>query len=300
MKNFINITLILFLLFAVSACQQLKPEEGFEFSELSEDELSEIPDFALLSFKPEAELTEFPEITVQSHRPKLLLVRKGETWKLWKNIFRDCIKSEIFRKPVYLGTTNTLGLGTILDQNLQSACTTLKKGGFTDDEIKKIINEGAPASGQYKLKVDKNINLILGTESIDAVDVELSFILNKSKYFTVEIDEYKVDNLLTENLNQIIMASPENKPVYSSCLSKKGSKIMVNVVKISQFSALIESDKEISAGLKARLKDLENPIEADLKNGGRIGFRYVSDKTIEILNKGDFFAFGHFKKAEKL
>jgi len=47
-------------------------------------------------------------------------ISKGETWKMWQNLHKECLKSEWLKRPFYFGVTNTLALGTVTDKKYKA------------------------------------------------------------------------------------------------------------------------------------------------------------------------------------
>jgi len=89
-----------------------------------------------------------------------------------------------------------------------------------------------------------------------------------------------------------------NKQLYAQRLMEKNNRLLSTVVKVNGFTSIIQSEKEISSDLKAKLD--EGTIKAPIGNTGiNVSFKYVDSLTVKIETDTDFYVFGRYLKTKK-
>lgn len=233
-------------------------------------------------------------------------LKKGSTWRLWRNIHLDCMKSEWMKSPFYFGVSNTLDLGSLVDKRFNLQRTLDSTSGFSNDDVKAIINYGNFNPCNVYREINVSLNTLLQSDfdlypnSNPELTVELLMSLALKKKTEVKIENWRLNNLRAGVLEDQLIYAEEGsqKSRFYNSMKKKGFYILSKVIEIKGFSSIVELDKEVSPALKAKLKEgLRIPLsnsEAELR------FTFKNNTTIEISSSGSFYVFGEFKKAKHL
>ena len=236
--------------------------------------------------------------TKKVNNRSFLFESKGETWKAWNNLRIQCVKSELIKDPVYLGITNTIGLGAIMKKNFEVLEREMDIYAFADTEIHQIISKGRPSSCQYIEIITMDFSVFTNSD-IQGVNAELNSAIKSSKNFGISISGWQVDNLKTGVLADILNGSNEPKKIsYRNNLLKEDRLILSRVVRVLGFSADIHLSSDVSTSLKVSLQD--GVLSTIGNSDAALRFEYIDDKTIRVRSLGDFIVFGQFVKAREV
>nr|WP_298789731.1 hypothetical protein [uncultured Allomuricauda sp.] len=280
MKNYLKIGFILILIVCIGSCSGCDKLEDFDFIELTEDDAA--------SFEVHQDSLEFG------------ILGKGATWKMWKDLHKECMKNKWLSRNRYFGISNTLKLGTITDKKFKEVYNTLDDI-LTEDEMKYVIDEGAAQPCDYIRKVSFDFDSEFDID-VKGQNQELSLFIDNAKNTNVQINGWQQQNLSTDRLVQIMTSTEakndENKKLYAKRLMEKNNRLLSTVVKINGFTSVIQSTKEISSDLKIELE--KGTIKAPIGNTGiNVSFKYVDSLTIKIETDTDFYVFGRYLKTKK-
>ena len=280
MKTNTKIGLVIVFIALFGSCSSCDKLEDFDFVELTDEDA--------LYFESAQDSLEFG------------LLGKGATWKMWKDLHKECMKSQWLRKGRYFGISNTLKLGTITDNKFKEVYNTLDNI-LSDDEFNHIIDEGAAQPCNYIRKVSFDFDSELDID-VKGQNQELSLFIDNAKNTNVQINGWQQQNLNTDRLVQIMTSeeakNDENKKLYAKRLMEKNNRLLSTVVKINGFTSIIQSTKKISADLKLKLE--EGTIKAPIGNTGiNVSFKYVDSLTIKTETDTDFYVFGRYLKTKK-
>ena len=238
--------------------------------------------------------------------PAFEVLGRGTTWRTWQKLHRACMKSKWLKSPNYLGASNTMNLGAIVDQTntLQRIIDTTT---FSKQEIASMFNYGAYANCGYSQEVNFGLDVFiqsqinLSEELEAAISKELSTAIKTSKNSQVQVGGWRVNNLIEQNLLDILMdAKPDEtgKIRYYRTLRRGDNKILTKVIEIQGFTSEIILDRDISAGLEAKLKE---GISASIGDSGmNTKLHYNKKRAITVNSDKTFYVFGEFKKTRSV
>ncbi|WP_159019855.1 hypothetical protein [Algibacter sp. L3A6] len=279
MKTPISLLLLFLVTIVLTGCNDnLK---NYEFIELNEDDIS--------NFETKKDSLKFIELG------------KGSTWKMWKDLHKECMKNQWLNKSRYFGVSNTLKLGTITDRHFKEVYNTLD-GLLTQNEMDYVIDEGAAQTCDYIRKVSFDFESELDV-NVKGQNQELSLFIDNSTNTNVQINGWQQQNLNTDRLVQVMEADSaknnKNKQLYAKRLKEENNRLLSTVVKINGFTSIIQSSKKISTDLKLKLD--EGLINASIGNTGiNVNFTYVDSLTIKTTTNTSFYVFGRYLKTKKL
>ncbi|WP_282042614.1 hypothetical protein [Winogradskyella flava] len=286
MKNFkyLQVIIPLFILLIMASCQTTEKYEFVDVASVEDD----------WEWQTQERID-------NSSLPDSLKTRlfKGQTWKEWRKTFKDCMESNFIRSPYYFGPTSTVSLGSITSKNKRQLIFTAESV-FSEDEIKKITNVGAPASCIVKRSIELDLETTLEGEIKDKGNANIRFAIQNAKSTTTTIDGFQVDNIIEGILRQILdnAETGSTKAVYKKELLEGKNVLLNRIIKVSGFTTEIELDNEISADLEA---ELANNPEFEVGDAGlKVKFSKKNNTTISVKSLGDFVVFGKFVKGKKL
>jgi len=235
------------------------------------------------------------------------LLGKGSTWKTWRKLHKECMKSDWFKNPYYFGVSSTVNLGAVVDEKFDPQRKMNEVSGFSEEELTKIINYGSYASCGFYQEMTMSLNVFLQSE-FDFIQTgspdlyaELQTAISKSRKTKVKIDYWRVNNLFEGYLRDNLKDTKDSdirKKRYFESLMEPGHYILVKVIEIKGFTSKIELTTKISAELEAKLKDGVTTTMGEA--GAEVKFKFINKTTIEVKSNGSFYVFGEFKKAIKV
>lgn len=227
----------------------------------------------------------------------------GYAAKYWGRVMKHCMQSLLLKKKDadYLGPSNTLGLGTVTDENRDATYRVVDTSVFTAAELDKIIKPGNSTSCQYEIKssldVEALLNAKIKVKTDDDFSLGLSTAIKNRKNVNFNIDSWQKDELILGALSDALRdVSNPNKKAFKEDLLKPGRIIMSRLIRVKGFSADIELSTNISPDLKAKLNSgaIANLGDADAV----VKVSIVNDRTIRLKSSNDFFIFGKFVNAQ--
>ncbi|MDJ1470346.1 hypothetical protein [Xanthocytophaga flava] len=229
----------------------------------------------------------------------------GYAAKYWGRVMKHCMQSLLLKKKDadYLGPSNTLGLGTITDENLDITYRLVDGNTFSDAELNKIIKLGASTLCQFEISSDIDIEAIMNTKlsikSDDDLSLGLGTAIKNRRKVNFNVESWQKDELIAGELRDALAdESNPKKKAFKEDLLKEGRIIMTRLIRVKGFSADIELKNDIPAELKAKLS---SEVIANLGNAdATVKVSVVNNKTIRLKSTDDFFIYGKFVKAEKL
>lgn len=232
---------------------------------------------------------------------------KGATWKTWKKLHKECMKSEWLKNPYYFGVSNTVNIGSLVDKNFDLQRTMDSTSGFTNSELTSLINYGNYTNCGYSQEMSMSLEVFLQSEfyfsKTEETDIyaELRGSINKSKTTKISVDNWRVNNIKEDVLMDVLSDAPptnKNKKRFLTTLNKRKHYILVKVIEIKGFTSYIVLEENISLDLESKLK---KGIFATLGSGSaEVKFSFKNKRTIEVKSNGNFYVFGEFKKAKKV
>ena len=243
----------------------------------------------------------------QKEDKNFLLLSKGATWKTWKKLHKGCMKSEWLKHPFYFGVTNTINLGSIIDEELGLQRLLDQSNGFTADELKEIFKPGEFAQCDYSQDLTMSIKTFIQSDfdftsdGQSDVGAELDAAISNSRNTKVKIDYWRLNSLHEGKLIDIISDAPSTdlqKQRFFEDLLKNKNRIISKVIEIKGFSALIILDTDVSSTLEMKLKE---GIVAGLgTTQGKLEFKLKNKRTIEAKSSGNFYVFSELKQGKKI
>lgn len=227
------------------------------------------------------------------------LLGKGPVWETWSKLHKACLTSQFFKKPTYLGLSNTVDLGSIYSKDGRVLKWDFKKL-FSDTERRRVINSGQPQPCSYTEQLAVDFQSFISTELPTAgFEGELSTAIRNTKDISVNIDNWQIDNLVTGELKHLLTnpSTPQQREFKEDLLSNR-LLIVAQAARVNGFSALINLQNDVSTNLEAELKkglvkNLGN-TEAEIK------FTYVSARQIKVTSRGTFNVFVEFVRANRV
>jgi hypothetical protein len=233
-----------------------------------------------------------------------VFLKKGATWKAWEKVHKDCMESAWFRHPVYMGVSNTIGLGTII--NRDNTTSRPLSSAYDTIEVKKYIQKGEFQNCSFTQQLNVNVNVLLQGdvalpgEMQEGVAAELTAAIQSSKGTSLKIENWRVNNLYDGLLKEDLEGSAEQKKKnFLSDLRDNGGKlIIVKETEIKGFKTILKLEKEMSAGLQASLQ----PGVAATVGSGALDAKLtiVNSREIQMTSTGNVFVFTEMKKGKKL
>ena len=227
---------------------------------------------------------------------------RGTTWNAWIKIHRECMKNEFFKRPTYLGVSNTMDLGTIVNE--YNGLEGRLSNTFSEEEIKSLILEGSYKNCDYRQEISTNIEVVLQSSvdvaSVeDALEAELTLAIQNSKKTTMKLEQWRINTLDEGALKKLLRNTGDAAKIqYKTDLQTKGNKFIAAVAEIKGFSMLVEFESEMSAELIARLQ------QGAVANLGDTGFeasvKYVNNKTVEMSSSNMAYVFVTLRKAKTI
>ena len=235
------------------------------------------------------------------------LLGKGTTWKAWRKLHKECMKAEWLQSPYYFGVSNTINLGAIVDKDFDLQRTMDTTNGFSKSELTKIINYGNFTDCGYYQEMTMSLSAFIQSEfdftqtGNSDLNAELQSAISKSSKTRVKVDNWRLNNVREDILMDILNDASDTmvaKKRFLETLKKDMHYILIKVIEIKGFTSYIELERDISAGLQAKLKE---GVIAPMGNAGiEAQFRFKDKRTIEVKSGGNFYVFGEFKKVKKV
>src|ERR1043165_5335232 len=236
---------------------------------------------------------------INAFQAKNFTTMGGAVEQTWRKLHHACLTNDFFKQPSYLGISNTVGLGSVYTRPQQFLQWDIDKL-VTVDQKKRIVNSGQPQSCTYTEKLTVDFQAFVSTSiSQTGVDAELSVAVKNSKNITAQIDNWQIDNLVKGELADILNTTNDSKLLqYKHDLLTKKLLVIYRVSRINGFSAVINLETDVSAGLAAKLKGgiIQNIGNTEAK----LRFSYGSDKQIIVTSLGSFMVFVEFAKAKQI
>lgn len=227
------------------------------------------------------------------------IASKGPLWKTWEGLHKACLKAEFFKKPVYMGISSTVDLGSVYNNSgkvLQWDFARL----FNDQERKQVIKEGIPTTCAESETITTDFEALISSELPSAgIEGELSTAIKKSKNITAKIDSWQLDYLVLGELKSLLDTAKSPKvQQFKDDLTKNRYIIATKVARINGFSSIIETESDISMSLKA---ELENGVIRNIgDSSAKVKYEYASARQIKVSTIGSFLVFAEFMKAKKV
>lgn len=244
-----------------------------------------------------------PEISIvdTSGIPKLL-AGKGKLWRVWEKLHRHCQNSNITKGMVYFGTSNTLGLGTIVlydkQNNKYIPDFPLLPEKFSENERKLVFNKGASGDCKFQQTTKVNSEFLVKSNISQTANGELSGLINSARTIDSRIDSWQQNILFPSGLNSVLATNTD--PYFKSYqeVARKPDRYFINKeILINGFSATISTSTNISAELKLAL---EQGITEKVGNtNAEVKFSYVNERTIKVSTTGAFVVFVELYKSEE-
>ncbi|WP_398452183.1 hypothetical protein AB3466_14025 [Sphingobacterium thalpophilum] len=227
------------------------------------------------------------------------LTFKGAVWDTWNKLHKSCMQNTFFKRPTYLGLSNTVDLGSVFSKSGDILEWDFGKL-FNDQDRKKVINTGQPQPCSYTEQLKVDFQAFIATElPSTGIEGELSAAIKNQKDISVKIDNWQIDRIINGELKFLLDSSTDPKVLqFKKDLLEKNLIMISQVARINGFSSIINLNSEMSAELQAKLK------EGITKNIGnteaRIKFGYSSAKQIIVVSQGSFIVFAEFIKVKKI
>lgn len=235
----------------------------------------------------------------QSNKAMFMIASKGPVWETWKKLHNACMQDEFFKKPKYLGISNTVDLGSVYSKSGDVLEWDFNKL-FSAQDRKKVINSGQPQPCTYTEQLKVDFEAFIATElPSTGIDDELSTAIRNQKDISVKIDNWQIDNLVKGELKIILDASTDPKiQQFKSDLINKNLIMVAQAARINGFSSIINLNTDISASLKA---ELEKGIIKNIGNSeAKVKFEYSSARQIKVTSQGSFVVFVEFINAKRV
>lgn len=235
---------------------------------------------------------------------------KGSLWTIFTKTFKDCWQDETFKKNiVYLGPSNSKYLGAILSKDKQTTWKTLEKVFGQDyDQLKKFCQAGseAPDNCDKDELISNYFNILLDGSYATSLDGNLKLTLEDRKHIKMLTGKWRVDEIILGDFNSY-MDTAKNQSVidYKKYLTSGSNYLLTKVLVIEDFSAEIETNRKIDAGLEGKLdKGIKMELlgqNADSLNAKmKIAFTRTSDGKVKVSATGKSYAIGMLQKVKKV
>lgn len=230
-----------------------------------------------------------------------ITIARGATWRAWRKIHKDCMKNAWFKDGYYVGVSNTIDLGSIIDRG--EGLQLRLKDAFTDPEIQSFIQLGAFKNCGIEQQFSINVNAMLQGE-VDVnqdmdedIEAELIMKIQSSKKSSIKVDNWRINTLVEKVMRRILTESKEKtKADFLEELDNANNTVITSVIEIQGFSTTIEFETEISPELELRL------TEGVIANVGSGKFdaelKLKNKKSIQMSSKGSAFVFVKMKKGK--
>jgi len=219
---------------------------------------------------------------------------KGKLWRVWEKLHKNCQNSNITKGMIYFGTSNTLGLGTIIlydkDKKKYIPDFPLLQDKFDEQQKKLVFNKGTNSNCTFQQTTKINSDFLIKSNLSQTANGELSGAINTSKTIDSRIDSWQQNILFPSALNTVLASSTDEYFKSYEATAKKTERYIINKeILISGFSATISTSTNISADLKLALQ--QGITEGIGDTEAKVKFSYVNDRTIKITTVGTFVVF---------
>lgn len=235
---------------------------------------------------------------------------KGSLWTAFTKTLKDCWEDATFKKNlVYLGPSNSKYLGAIFSKNKQSTWKTTEKvfkGNY--GELEKFCQPGndAPDKCNKDELIGNYFNILLDGNYGGTLDGNLKLALEDRKNIKMLTGKWRVDEIILGDFNSY-MDTTTNPAVidYKKYLTANSNYLLTKILVIENFSAEVETNKKIDAGLEAKLN---TGINTEIKGQGAdssnvkldIGFKRTADGKIQVSATGKSYAIGMLQKVKNV
>lgn len=231
------------------------------------------------------------------------LFNKGKIWRIWKKIHKDCQNNMLSTSPIYLGVSNSLGIGTVIrfDTNNKkiSAEYPFHTNKLTEEELKLVLKSGNPSSCQVARKV--NVSLEFGAQAniFSGLDPELETEIKNNKEITACIDSWQVNELFYSAWGSIL--SRRNEPYFQDYLkacAKPNAFVITREYEVRGFTTTINTKTDLKGNVKAKLS--QGIIKNLGETGARVNFSVSGEQSIKAVTQGSFIVFCDVMAAREL
>lgn len=284
MKTFTTLTLsILALLFYHCGSKTDKPDsttqiDSIKFVEPQETDLD-------------------TSIVLVEDSSRALILGKGPVRKLWERAYTWCgFKSQITgSRPIYLGPASTFRMGSIIDDKGVSYNTL--DDLLTPDQKKKLYNYGSATPCDFEDDSKKKIETVLKA-NLDFGNAQLNALVQSERKVLFKIDSFKINSIKLDRLYPML-SKTENESLkeYLGSVTKPNRLLLSHEIEVKGFSAIINLEYNIEAGLQAKIAQ---GVIAQLADGNaQASVEIINSRTIKISSKNSvFFPFAACIKAE--
>ncbi|WP_415325101.1 hypothetical protein [Chryseobacterium sp. MMS23-Vi53] len=234
---------------------------------------------------------------------------KGSLWTAFTKTFKDCWQDETFKKNIiYLGPSNSKYLGTIVSKDKQITWKSLEKvlnGNY--NEINKFCQQGNGAPNNCnKDELINNYFDILLDGNYSNIDANLKLALEDRRQIKMITGKWRVDEIILGDFNSYMDKSTDPAVIdYKRYLTNKNNYIITKILVIENFSAEVESNRKMDAGLTAKL---DTGINTEIKNQGNdssdtqlnINFKHTADNKIAVSATGKSYVIGMLQKVKNI
>jgi hypothetical protein len=235
---------------------------------------------------------------------------KANLWTAFMRAFNNCFQDETFKKNViYLGPSNSKYVGSILSRDKSITWKTLESafGSNYQSAVKKIVNEGNPAPDQCQNSelLSNYVNVLMDGTPSEAVNGQLKLAIEDRRNIKMLTGRWRVDELvLGDFISYLDTAKSKSVADYKKYLVNNKNYLLTKVLIIENFSAEIESNRQLDAGLQAQLatgittviKSRADSADAKLN----LTFSRGAQGSIKVTGTGKSLAIGMLQKVKVL
>jgi len=276
--NLINLIMLLILIVLISSCTP-----DIDFEELTDAEYKNLEsDYVHAGFS---------------------LTKKGKTHYTWEKVFKDVISSDVYKKSIYAGLSNSYDLGDILYKNAgnYNVYSKLKDNNFSAADIEKLTEPAnLVENATYSRGDSLSINLLLGElsdfEILEKFGADFTNNIKNNSSINVTINQYQTNEVKLGELKKILNTDKKKK-AYKIDLLQPNRYLISRLVVIRGYTISAEFNQNISSDLKVELIKLSR---IDSSSSNQVKFSFNGQKTIEIENTREFIPFVQFIKSKKI
>lgn len=228
---------------------------------------------------------------------------KGKTHYMWEKVFKDIISSDVYKKSIYSGLSNTHELGDILykDAGSYKLYSKLEDNNFSDTDIEQIVKQGnITENASYSKSDSLSVNLLLGELSdlkiLERFNADFTSMIQSHSSINVTINKYQTNDIALGTLKRI-MNTDSKKRNYKNDLLAGNKYLISRLVVVKGYTIVADFNKDLSSELKVELISI---AKKDSSSSNQIKFSYDGQKIIKLENNNEFVPFIQFTKAKKI